>query len=374
MAGIRVTAEMKQHMKAVAKVLSIDEKLLKDANKTAKSEELFCPGFVVSGQSEGPIGTLSGLSQYIRRCKSVLSSDQWVKEEKVYGAQSVFEEIEKMTDVFPFVTCRKIGSSVLGKPLYELTIGEDTAERKVHVNASFHANEWITTSVALKWCKEYCAALCENKTVFGHSALDIFSRTSLSFVPLVNPDGVDLVLYGCEDLSEQSEFLNELNEYRPDFREWKANINGVDLNKHFPSNWDIEQRRKPKAPSYRDFPGMAPLTEPEAQAMHRLITEQPPDRVIALHTQGQEIYWGYEGYEPEQSAQVIREFEEISGNRYQGVKTIDSHAGFRDWFIQQYGKEGYTVELGKGKNPLPFHQFADIYQATEGILWRSLVF
>lgn len=71
---------------------------------------------------------------------------------------------------------------------------------------------------------------------------------------------------------------------------------------------------------------------------------------------------------------MIREFEAISGNRYQGVKTIDSHAGFRDWFIQQYGKEGYTIELGKGKNPLPFHQFADIYQATEGILWRSLVF
>ncbi|AHK49843.1 MULTISPECIES: M14 family metallopeptidase [Bacillus] len=375
MAGIRVKPELKQHMKDIAKVLSIDEKLLKAADKTAENDELFCPGFAVSGQSEGPpLETLSGLSRYIRHCERILSADQWVKEEKVYGSQSVYEEIEKITDVFPFVTCRKIGSSVLGKPLYELKIGADTAERKVHVNASFHANEWITTSVALKWCKEYCAALCENKTVFGHSALDIFSRTSLSFVPLVNPDGVDLVLYGCEDLSEKNEFLNELNEQRPDFREWKANINGVDLNKHFPSNWDIEQRRKPKAPSYRDFPGTAPLTEPEAQAMHRLITKQPPDRLIALHTQGEEIYWGYEGCEPEQSSRMIREFEAISGNRYQGVKTIDSHAGFRDWFIQQYGKEGYTIELGKGKNPLPFHQFADIYQATEGILWRSLVF
>ena len=83
--------------------------------------------------------------------------------------------------------------------------------------------------------------------------------------------------------------------------------------------------------------------------MHRLITEQPPDRLIALHTQGEEIYWGYEGGEPEQSSRMIREFEAISGNRYQGVKTIDSHAGFRDWFIQQYGKEGYTIELGKEK-------------------------
>lgn len=54
MAGIRVKPELKQHMKDIAKVLSIDEKLLKAADKTAESDELFCPGFAVSGQSEGP--------------------------------------------------------------------------------------------------------------------------------------------------------------------------------------------------------------------------------------------------------------------------------------------------------------------------------
>ncbi|ARZ58746.1 g-D-glutamyl-meso-diaminopimelate peptidase [Bacillus velezensis] len=54
MAGIRVKPELKQHMTDIAKVLSIDEKLLKAADKTAESDELFCPGFAVSGQSEGP--------------------------------------------------------------------------------------------------------------------------------------------------------------------------------------------------------------------------------------------------------------------------------------------------------------------------------
>lgn len=374
MEGIRVKPEMKQNMSDVAQLLHIDERLLASANKTAKSYELFCPGYVMNEHSDGVIETLSELSRFIGTCKKILPADNWLKDERIYGAQAAEEEIKNITAVFPFVTCRPIGFSVLGKPLYELRAGADTAPKKVHMNASFHANEWITTSVALRWFKEYCAALCENKTVFGYSALDIFSRTSISLVPMVNPDGVDLVLYGCEALSEKSECLSALNEHRPDFREWKANINGVDLNKHFPAHWDIERQRKPKAPSYRDFPGTAPLTEPEAQAMHRLITEQPPDRLIALHTQGEEIYWGYMGVEPEGSYQVVREFEAISENRYQGIRDIDSHAGFRDWFIQRYGKEGYTVELGKGKNPLPFHIFADIYKATEGILWRSLIF
>lgn len=77
MAGIRVKPELKQHMKDIAKVLSIDEKLLKAADKTAENDELFCPGFAVSGQSEGPpLETLSGLSRYIRHCERTLSADQ----------------------------------------------------------------------------------------------------------------------------------------------------------------------------------------------------------------------------------------------------------------------------------------------------------
>lgn len=73
--------------------------------------------------------------------------------------------------------------------------------------------------------------------------------------------------------------------------------------------------------------------------------------------------------EPPESADVIQTFERLSG--YKGVRYIDSYAGFRDWFIHYYGREGYTVELGKGKNPLPLKQFDDIYCKSRGILWAS---
>ncbi|MCY9076728.1 hypothetical protein MOE51_20580, partial [Bacillus inaquosorum] len=70
-----------------------------------------------------------------------------------------------------------------------------------------------------------------------------------------------------EGMGDRKEELERLNDHRPNFNEWKANINGVDLNKQFPSLWEIEKYRKPAAPSYRDFPGISPLTEPESIAM-----------------------------------------------------------------------------------------------------------
>lgn len=96
MAGIRVKPELKQHMKDIAKVLSIDEKLLKAADKTAENDELFCPAFAVSGQSEGPpLETLSGLSRYIRHCERILSADQWVKEERCTAPNRFMKKLRK---------------------------------------------------------------------------------------------------------------------------------------------------------------------------------------------------------------------------------------------------------------------------------------
>lgn len=373
MAFITVKPEIKHNLARMARELKIDEELLRIANGFTQKHQLYCPGYVIEEHNDKEFQTIQDIKSFLQPRQLDLS-DNWVEQKKIYDHSAVQKEIKKIIDVFPFVSCREIGRSVLGRPIWELKTGGEHAAKKVHMNASFHANEWITTSVLLKWFKEYCMSLCCNSSFFGFSPMELFSRTSLSLVPLVNPDGVDLVLNGTEGMEARKDELERLNDHRPNFNEWKANINGVDLNKQFPSLWEIEKYRKPTAPSYRDFPGTSPLTEPESIAMYRLISENPPDRLLALHTQGEEIYWGYKGLEPEESAAVVKDFEKVSGNIYKGIRDIDSYAGFRDWYIHHYFKEGYTVELGKGQNPLPFQQFSHIYNATNGILWRALFF
>ena len=67
---------------------------------------------------------------------------------------------------------------------------------------------------------------------------------------------------------------------------------------------------------------------------------------------------------------IAREFARVSG--YQAVRYIDSHAGYKDWFIQEFRRPGFTIELGEGVNPLPISQFDEIYQDALGIFLASL--
>jgi len=47
---------------------------------------------------------------------------------------------------------------------------------------------------------------------------------------------------------------------------------------------------------------------------------------------------------------------------------VSSFAGYKDWFIQDYRRPGYTIEAGLGENPLPISQFNEIYRDNIGIL------
>ncbi|MCZ0754628.1 M14 family metallopeptidase [Anoxybacillus sp. J5B_2022] len=279
------------------------------------------------------------------------------------------QDIDDLCTYYPFMKQRVIGTSVLGCPLIELSIGR--GPKKIHVNASFHANEWITTAVVMAFVNEYVLRLTNGTCPVDRSLLDYYKKVTLSIVPMVNPDGVNLVLHGPPAAEPYRSNVLQINDGSSDFSQWKANICGVDLNNQFPAKWEIEQQRKiPKAPAPRDFPGVAPLTEPEVKAMVALTEDSDFSLIVAFHTQGKEIYWGYEGFEPKESELIVNELANASG--YQAIRYIDSHAGYRDWFIQTWKRPGYTVELGEGVNPLPLEQFETIYEASRNMLFALL--
>ncbi|MDQ1145054.1 g-D-glutamyl-meso-diaminopimelate peptidase [Bacillus sp. SORGH_AS 510] len=283
--------------------------------------------------------------------------------------KSLVKTIQSLKKLYPFITVNTIGKSILGNSIHEIRIGR--GKKKVHMNASFHANEWITTMVLMSLVNKYLHSLTNEELIRGEKASRFYEEIELSIVPMVNPDGVDLVLNG-PPLKVKEEVVT-INEGSEEFVHWKANIKGIDLNNQFPANWDICKRNKePKSPASRDFPGDSPLTEPEAIAMADLAKNNSFDLVIAFHTQGEEFYWGYEGLEPPISEEIAIEFERVSG--YQAIRYVNSHAGYKDWFIQEFKRPGFTIELGKGINPLPLSQFQKILKPAEEIFFAALSF
>ena len=114
--------------------------------------------------------------------------------------------------------------------------------------------------------------------------------------------------------------------------------------------------------------GTGPLSAPESAAMYRFTQEHDFALILAYHTQGEVIYWKYRDYEPEHSYEIAQYFGEVSGYMVETTPAESGNAGYKDWFIQDYNRPGYTIEAGLGVNPLPMDGFDAIYQANTGIL------
>lgn len=284
-----------------------------------------------------------------------------------YDYNIMMNDIGRLQNVYPFLQTPSIGNSVLGREMPEILIG--TGNKRVHYNGSFHANEWITTAVLMTFLNDYLLSLTNQGGIRGLLTFPLYQETLLSIVPMVNPDGVSLVINGLPGEPWRSRPV-EWNKGSTDFTGWKANIRGVDLNDQFPARWDLERARNPKNPGPRDYGGEKPLSEPEAIGMAELTRKRDFSRVLAFHTQGEEIYWGFENMEPSVSEVMVNEFARVSG--YKPVKTLKSYAGYKDWFIQDWQRPGFTVELGFGINPLPLSQFDEIYQEALGIFLAGL--
>lgn len=140
----------------------------------------------------------------------------------------------------------------------------------------------------------------------------------------------------------------------------------------FPAEWnkakEIKYSQGFNKPAPRDFVGFGPLTEPESLCIYNFTLMHSFRLIITFHTQGQEIYWNFQNINPPSGYTIANKFAEASSYTVAEVPYNSSFAGFKDWFIQDYNRPGFTIEAGLGENPLPLEQFDQIYIDNLGIL------
>jgi g-D-glutamyl-meso-diaminopimelate peptidase len=140
------------------------------------------------------------------------------------------QNIRELKRAYPFLEIKTIGYSVLGKPIPYIKIG--TGKKQILYHASIHANEWITSVLLMKFIENFCKAYIFNENLQGHSAQELFQKVSLYIIPMVNPDGVDLVTGNIEEKSNIYQNYQEIASKFPTIPfpdGWKANFNGVDF-------------------------------------------------------------------------------------------------------------------------------------------------
>ena len=284
--------------------------------------------------------------------------------------------IQELTSTYPFLRSELLGLTAYGRPLRTLVIGN--GPRKVLYSAAHHANEWITTPVLLKFIEEFAAALEAGTGIGDTDASALAENTTIYTVPMVDPDGVDLVTGAIAPGTLPYTLARALADNYPDIPfpdGWKANLLGVDLNLQYPAGWlrarEIKFSQGFTRPGPRDYVGRAPLNQLESRALAGFTEAVDPVLVIALHTQGQVIYWQFDDIAVPGARELGEEFARLSGYELADTPLESSFAGYKDWFIQQWRRPGYTIEAGLGENPLPLEQFDAIYRSCLPILIRG---
>ena len=275
--------------------------------------------------------------------------------------------IENLVSDYPFLRSETLTQTAYGRPLLTLTVGN--GPRKVLFTASHHANEWITTPVILKFVEDLAAAIESDGLIAGVNARELTQKVTIYTVPMVNPDGVDLVTGAIQSGTLPYVSAAVLADFYPDIPfpdGWKANLLGVDLNLQYPAGWlqarEIKFSQGYTRPGPRDYVGRAPLNQQESRALARYTEEIDPALVLAYHTQGGVIYWQFEDIQVPGARELGEKMARLSGYELADTPYESSFAGYKDWFIKMFQRPGYTVEAGRGENPLPLSQFDEIYR------------
>ena len=288
-------------------------------------------------------------------------------------AESCDQMILDIAAAYPFCRTEVLIRTAFQRPIRTLVIG--TGPRKVIYSAAHHANEWITSLILLKFAEEFAQAIQSGGTIFDRDANQLAQNATVYLVPMVDPDGVDLVVGQIQEGNIQYDLARRLAENYPSIPfpdGWKANLLGVDLNLNYPALWlqarEIKFSQGFTSPGPRDYVGRAPLNQLETRALAGYTETIDPDLVIAFHSQGKEIYWSFQDYEVPGARELGEQFARVSGYTLTEPAFNSSFAGYKDWFIQNFRKPGYTIEVGQGVNPLPIEQFDEIYRDNLGIL------
>ena len=284
---------------------------------------------------------------------------------------TLIERVHHLANTYPFVTLSYIGTSILDRTIPILHIG--SGERRVLYVAAHHGMEWITSLVLTQFLEELCEMVMAKRRVYGIYPCDLLKGYTLSIIPMLNPDGVEYQIHGVKADNPLRERLLEMNDGNIDFSFWQANARGVDLNHNYDAGFaeykklEGEQGIKKGAPTR--YSGESAESEPEVAALCNLMRFSAPWRgVMTLHTQGEEIF-APSCKQGKENTVTARRLSELTGYRLVRAEGLSAYGGLSDWCVEKLSVPAFTMECGRGKNPLPITQFSSIYATMRAALF-----
>lgn len=290
--------------------------------------------------------------------------------ENLFPTQEIRERIiKKIIEEFDFVKKEEIGKSVCGRSIDLIRVG-NTEKSTLWVGAH-HGLEWITSLLLFEFFYSICKNIKFNESICGIDVKSKLENRGIVIVPCLNPDGVEIALNGFKSVPKSELPIKNISDELS--KKWQSNANGVDLNHNYNAGWEalcrLEEENKIHFPRHTRYGGKAPESEPETKAITNFCRKNDFEYALAFHSQGEEIYWDYGKHMPENSEKFAEIFSLMSGYRLSQPEGLAVGGGFKDWFIEEFGRPAFTIEVGRGENPLPIEEFPKIYNKIKNALY-----
>lgn len=284
----------------------------------------------------------------------------------VYSYEYMLNDASRLAKMYPdLIKTSSIGKSVEGRDLLLIEFGR--GDNKIFVCGTHHAREYIATTYLMYAIDRYSYAYRTNSMWGKYNPKAILDNVTFCVVPMVNPDGVNLVQNGLQSTPYASEISNmgifEGSKYG--YRAWKANIRGVDVNWNYDKDWSIDRNKNTRGSA--GFNGDYAGSEPETVAVSNYVDSYEFDAYMSFHTQGQIYYWAVSDEYPSDFCKAIGKDTGFAGYRESCTGVGGS---FFDYVFRKYKKPTITVELCPyvGNYPYPDSDFGTVWNRAKNVL------
>jgi hypothetical protein len=318
-----------------------------------------------------------------------------------YYLDKIYEDMDKLCSKYNDILSMKvIGKSMEGRDIVALKIsqGKDEIIRCAHndknmgssgskpsvlLTGGIHAREDFSVMLCMKMIDYYCYYYSEVKDFEGYDVRKLIDAVDLFFVPVANPDGLNIVHHGIE-ASSNYEKLKEMRIWGEDHTYWKANANGVDLNKNFDDrNWEIRTCVPgTEIPCSDRFKGFSANSEPETLALVNFCNENHFSLMVTYHCSGNCTFWADSGTHAMFNGLDEKIMDELN-KKYIYRKTKVSMdpkiygCGFENWFRARMKRPAFCIELspfvegGKQHPDNMFHELVWEHAKSTGLFFAE---
>ena len=237
------------------------------------------------------------------------------------------------------------GKSTWGRELYYYKVGK--GEKRLFINGVHHGNEYITGQIAMD---------------FYHYVKERCNGWEIYVMPMVNPDSAVIAGGFIPQSTETFCRIKKQNGWKNPISRWTKNAEGVDINHNYDADFSGEFSE-----------GRYPESEPETKGVANLVREKNFNMVICLHSQGEVIYHGFKGVYPIGSIEIAEKMAEISGYKIEEPSGSAVSGGMKDWFCDKFSRPGFTIEVGRGKNPIDESQIKEIEERLFPAIYKGML-